>query len=114
MWLDGFYMGIFFYMCYIMIFEDGVKLDDIIYQYWFIEEYLCDEVIGLYFYGWDESGQMFWVDDEMGCLFGFWVCFMGWYVMVIVDVLDYLFELYFGYQELIIYLNGLVIVLVKV
>ena len=114
MWLDGLYMGTPFYTRYTMTFEDGAKLDDIIHQYRLIEEHLRDEATGLYFHGWDESGQMPWADDETGRSPGFWARSMGWYAMAIVDVLDYLPESHPGHQELITYLNGLATALVKV
>lgn len=72
MWFDGLYMGELFYVEYIVIFENGVKLDDVVYEFELIQEKVMDVKIGLLYYVWDESKEMLWVNKEMGVFLNFW------------------------------------------
>jgi unsaturated rhamnogalacturonyl hydrolase len=113
MWLDGLYMGEPFYAQYTTQFENGVKLDDIAYQFELIQLHATDPKTGLLYHGWDESKQMPWADKTTGCSPNFWSRSIGWYVMALVDVLDYFPKNHPKRNELIGYLNEISNSLVK-
>jgi unsaturated rhamnogalacturonyl hydrolase len=113
MWLDGLYMGEPFYAQYTVQFEDGKNLDDIAKQFELIQEHATDKKTGLLYHGWDESKQMPWADKETGCSPNFWSRSIGWYVMALVDVLDYFPKEHPKRNELIGYLNNVANSLVK-
>ena len=66
-----------------------------------------DPKTGLLFHGWDESKQMPWADKTTGCSPNFWSRSIGWYVMALVDVLDYFPENHPKRKSLIGYLNAI-------
>ena len=113
MWLDGLYMGEPFYAQYTVQFENGAKLDDIAKQFELIQKHATDPKTGLLFHGWDESKQMPWADKTTGCSPNFWSRSIGWYVMALVDVLDYFPKNHPKRNELIGYLNEISNSLVK-
>jgi len=113
MWLDGLYMGEPFYAQYTVQFENGAKLDDIAKQFELIQLHATDPKTGLLFHGWDESKQMPWADKTTGCSPNFWSRSIGWYVMALVDVLDYFPKNHPKRNELIGYLNEISNSLVK-
>lgn len=60
MWFDGIYMGLLFYVEYvILIGQDEVEeiFDDVVKQVIFCVKYIKDLIIGFYFYGWDERRE---------------------------------------------------------
>lgn len=89
MWLDGLYMGEPFYAQYNTTFENGDHLDDIAHQFELIATQATDKKTGLLYHGWDESKEMLWADKTTGCSPNFWSRSLGWYMMALVDVLDY-------------------------
>jgi unsaturated rhamnogalacturonyl hydrolase len=107
MWLDGLYMAAPFYAEYARVFEEAAAVpagaqagtsagtsaaafDDIVHQFTLVEEHTRDPQTGLLYHAWDESRQSRWANPVTGCSPHFWARAMGWYVMAIVDVLDYL------------------------
>ena len=113
MWLDGLYMGSPFYAHYTTKFENGQQLDDVAKQFELIQKNLLDSKTGLLFHGWDESKEMAWANRETGTSPNFWSRSLGWYMMALVDVLDYFPENHPKRSELISYLNSLSINLLK-
>ncbi len=113
MWLDGLYMGEPFYTQYTVKYEKGAALDDIAKQFELIQEHATDKKTGLLYHGWDESKEMPWADKVTGCSPNFWSRSIGWYVMALVDVLDYFPEKHPKRKELIQYLNNISESLVK-
>jgi unsaturated rhamnogalacturonyl hydrolase len=105
MWLDGLYMGEPFYAQYTVKYENGKNLDDIAKQFELIQLHATDPKTGLLYHGWDESKQMPWADKVTGCSPNFWSRSIGWYMMALVDVLDYFPKDHPKRQELITYLN---------
>jgi unsaturated rhamnogalacturonyl hydrolase len=105
MWLDGLYMGEPFYTQYTVQFENGAKLNDIAKQFQLIQEHATDKKTGLLYHGWDESKQMPWANKETGCSPNFWSRSIGWYMMAIVDVLDYFPKDHPKQKELVCDLN---------
>jgi unsaturated rhamnogalacturonyl hydrolase len=64
--------------------------DDVTHEILLMEKHARDPKTGLLFHGWDESKEQRWADKESGCSPHFWGRALGWYVMAIVDVLDFL------------------------
>ncbi|MFH6993544.1 glycoside hydrolase family 105 protein [Flavobacterium sp. FlaQc-48] len=105
MWLDGLYMGTPFYARYTVEFDKGKDLDDVAKQFEEIHLHTIDKKTGLLFHAWDESKQMPWANKETGTSPNFWSRSIGWYMMALVDVLDYMPKEHPKRKELIQYLN---------
>lgn len=106
MWLDGLYMGEPFYAQYTLTFEEGKSFDDIAKQFELIQAHATDPKTGLLYHAWDESKQMPWANKETGNSPNFWSRALGWYVMALVDVLDYMPKDHPKQKELVQYLNN--------
>ena len=89
MWLDGIYMGSPFYAEFAATFDEPDAFDDVAFQITTIEKHTRDPRTGLLYHAWDESRQQRWADPVTGCSPHFWSRAIGWYVMAIVDVLDF-------------------------
>ncbi|KFF03388.1 hypothetical protein IW19_21100 [Flavobacterium reichenbachii] len=106
MWLDGLYMGEPFYAQYTLTYENGKSFDDIAKQFELIQLHATDPKTGLLYHGWDESKKMPWANKETGNSPNFWSRALGWYVMALVDVLDYMPKDHPKQKELVKYLNN--------
>lgn len=91
-WLDGIYMASPFLVQYAKTFNETGLYDDVALQIIDIHKYACDARTGLYYHGWDESRRQRWADPETGLSPNFWSRSIGWYMMAIVDALDFLPE----------------------
>jgi len=89
MWLDGLYMAGPFYAEYALAFDEPALLDDLAGQLILIEKHTRDPRTGLLYHAWDESRSQKWADPLTGCSPQFWGRAIGWYVMALVDVLDF-------------------------
>jgi unsaturated rhamnogalacturonyl hydrolase len=107
MWLDGLYMGTPFYVRYTVEFDGGKDLNDVAKQFEQIHQHTLDQNTGLLFHAWDESKQMPWANKETGTSPNFWSRSIGWYMMALVDVLDYMPKEHPKRKELIQYLNDI-------
>ncbi|MCC4920362.1 glycoside hydrolase family 88 protein [Flavobacterium chungbukense] len=107
MWLDGLYMGTPFYARYTAEFDGGKDFDDIAKQFEQIHLHTLDKKTGLLFHAWDESKKMDWADKKTGTSPNFWSRSIGWYMMALVDVLDYMPKEHPKRKELIGYLNDI-------
>jgi unsaturated rhamnogalacturonyl hydrolase len=90
MWLDGIYMAEPFYAEYSQLFNNPKDFDDVVQQFVWMENHARDPKTGLLYHGWDESKKQRWSDPVTGLSSQFWSRAMGWYLMGLVDVLDYL------------------------
>ncbi len=94
MWLDGLYMGQPFYAEYISRYVDASNqpdfFADVVHQFVTVGKHTYDAVTGVYRHGWDETRTMFWADKETGQSAHCWGRGLGWYVMGLVDALDYI------------------------
>jgi len=113
MWLDGLYMMEPFAAEYAAMFGDTKKFDDIVNQFILMEKHSRDDKTGLLYHGWDESRLQRWANPKTGLSPEFWSRAMGWYMMALVDVLDYLPAKYQRRAELVNILNRLTTALVK-
>lgn len=113
-WLDGLYMGVPFYAQYIREFGDEAEFDDVTRQFIICEKHTKDAKTGLLYHGYDEKREQFWCDPVTGLSRCFWGRAMGWYLMGLVDTLDFLPETHRDRPRLIEILNGLIEALAKV
>jgi unsaturated rhamnogalacturonyl hydrolase len=90
MWLDGIYMGDPFYAQFSQLFNEPKNYDDVANQIIWVDKHTLDPKTGLLYHAWDESKQQKWANPQTGCAPMFWARAIGWYMMSIVDVLDYL------------------------
>ena len=89
-WLDGLYMAGPFYAEYLQLFEKSPDFSDVVRQFSIAYRHTRDERTGLLYHAWDEKHIQPWCDPETGRSLCFWGRSIGWFVMAIVDVLDYL------------------------
>lgn len=102
MWLDGLFMGAPFYAEYTVDFKGpAADLDDVVKQFRLIDEHLYDVKSGLYWHGWDEKREQDWADKSTGRSANFWGRAVGWWIMALVDVLDFLPQDHPGRAEII-------------
>ena len=113
MWLDGLYMAAPFYAEYVAAEHTSSDFTDIINQFVWMEKYSRDSATGLLYHGWDESRLQKWANPKTGQSPEFWNRAMGWYMMGLVDVLDYIPTNYPRRNELIQILNRLATAVTK-
>ena len=101
MWLDGIYMSSPFLAQYAKEYNEPGWFDVVTHQILLIHEKTYDPKTGLMYHAWDESKEQKWSNPETGQSPNFWSRAMGWYVMAIVDVLDFLPEDHSGRNQLI-------------
>ena len=103
-WLDGLYMGEPFYAEYSAKYlndsEISTNFDDIALQFRVAYDKCYDPATGLLRHAWDESRSMFWANPETGQSDHAWGRALGWYMMALVDVLDWVPEKHPAKQEL--------------
>ncbi len=100
MWLDGIYMSSPFMARYAAEFNQPSWFDTVVHQVTLIHSKTLDPSTGLLYHGWDESREQKWSDPETGLSPHFWGRAVGWYMMALVDVLEYMPEDHPGYAEI--------------
>jgi unsaturated rhamnogalacturonyl hydrolase len=105
MWLDGIYMSAPFMARYAQTFNEARWFEEVVRQITLIEGHTKDPETGLLYHAYDASRGMKWSDDETGCSPHFWGRAMGWYMMALVDALDFFPETHPGREELLGVLN---------
>lgn len=90
MWLDGLYMSGPFRAEYAVTFNQPEIFDDLTRQIILLEQHTRDPKTGLLYHAWDESKAMPWANPETGCSPEFWGRAIGWFMMALVDILDFL------------------------
>lgn len=95
-WLDGFYMVQPFFAEYSARFLDSAEAKrnyaDIAAQFQSAFDKCYDPSTRLLRHAWDESRTMFWADPQTGQSAHAWGRALGWYMMALVDVLDWIPE----------------------
>ncbi|HNW51182.1 MAG TPA: glycoside hydrolase family 88 protein [Prolixibacteraceae bacterium] len=114
MWLDGIYMGSPFLAQYAREYNKPEWFDVVTHQITLIYDKTVDPKTALLYHAWDESKKERWANPETGQSPNFWSRSMGWYVMAIVDVLDYLPENHPDRAKIITLLNTTLDALLKV
>jgi unsaturated rhamnogalacturonyl hydrolase len=89
MWLDGLYMAEPFRAEYASISHHPEEFADITKQFALMEQHARDAKTGLLYHGWDASKQERWANAKTGDSSQFWARGMGWYIMALVDTLDF-------------------------
>lgn len=110
MWLDGIYMLDVYYARWTHTFqpENNTAWDDILNQYNRIHQgTLADSerTNGLPVHGFDWSKKALWADPETGAAPHVWGRAVGWYIMALVDTLDFFPEQHKGRALLVQYLQ---------
>ncbi|MBF4516719.1 glycoside hydrolase family 88 protein [Flavobacterium sp. ANB] len=105
MWIDGLYMAEPFYAQYTVKYENGKALDDIAKQFELVQNHLVDKKTGLVYQAWDESKQIGWANPETGTSPTIWGRGIGWYMMALVETLDYFPKSHPKQKELVTFLN---------
>ncbi len=89
MWLDGLYMAEPFYAEYSSISHHEENFADITKQFALMEQHARDTKTGLIYHGWDASKEQRWANKQTGDSPEFWGRAMGWYMMALVDTLEF-------------------------
>jgi unsaturated rhamnogalacturonyl hydrolase len=92
MWLDGIFMASTYMAQYAKEFNSPEWFDVACMQTKMIYEKTLDPGSGLLMHAWDESRSQKWCDIETGKSHYPWSRAMGWYVLAIEDILEYLPE----------------------
>jgi unsaturated rhamnogalacturonyl hydrolase len=90
MWLDGIFMGSTYMAQYAKEFNTPEWFDTACNQAKMIYAKTLDPASGLLMHAWDESRTQKWCDKETGKSHYPWSRAMGWYILAIEDMLDYL------------------------
>jgi len=114
MWLDGIFMGSTFMVRYASEFNAPEWYDVAATQTKMAYEKTLDQGSGLLMHAWDESRQQKWCDPETGKSHYPWSRATGWYIMAIVDILEYLPEDHPDRSDLITILQNTCEALLKV
>ncbi|MRX38535.1 glycosyl hydrolase family 88 [Flavobacterium sp. LC2016-23] len=105
MWIDGLYMGEPFYTQFTVKYENGRSLDDIAKQFELAQNNIIDKNTGLPYQAWDESKAIGWANKQTGTSPTIWGRGIGWYMMALVETLDYFPKSHPKYKVLVGYLN---------
>ena len=89
-WLDGVYMASPFLAEYGATFGEPEVFDDVVRQFTLAYEHTRDERTGLLFHAVDESRMQRWADPVTGQSRTFWGRAVGWYLMALVDAVEFL------------------------
>ena len=100
MWLDGVYMSSPFMAQYAKEFNHPEWFDTVALQVRLIYKHTLDPSSGLLYHAWDESREQQWSSPETGQSSQFWGRAMGWFMMALVDILDYFPEEHPDYENI--------------
>lgn len=89
MWLDGLYMAGPLEAQYSAEFGDTSFAETAIEQIIIMYENMRDKETGLLYHAWDYYRQAPWADPETGLAPEFWGRALGWYVVAILDILEF-------------------------
>ena len=92
MWLDGLYMAGPLEAEYSATFGDNHYIETAINQIILMKEHIQDPETKLLYHAWDASKEMEWADKETGLSPEFWGRALGWYVVAILDILEFVPE----------------------
>lgn len=90
MWLDGIYMEAPFYAEFATLFNEPEIYKDAAKQFILLYNHAKDPVTGLLYHAWNETKEQRWANPMTGCSPHFWGRAMGWYMMALVDVLEFI------------------------
>lgn len=84
-WLDGLYMAQPFLLEYETRFNRMEGCFDSFKQFLTVRKHMRDGRTGLYYHGYDASGQMYWANPQTGCSPNFWLRALGWFALALCD-----------------------------
>lgn len=113
-WLDGLYMASPFLAQYAAEFNAPEWFDEVASEIKIAYNVTVDKETGLLYHAYDESREQRWSDPETGHSPHFWSRGTGWYMMAIVDVLDYLPKNHADRDSIITILNNVCEAVMKV
>jgi unsaturated rhamnogalacturonyl hydrolase len=113
MWLDGLYMAGPIAVQYGSKFNHPEYFEMMVFQALLMAKHTMDRRTGLLFHGWDETRQVPWADSVTGQAPEFWGRAIGWYVVALLDMFDYLPEEQPGREELVAILKKLFISIIQ-
>jgi unsaturated rhamnogalacturonyl hydrolase len=91
MWVDGIYMAEPFLIKYGTLFgEQAYCQDEATFQATLLASHAQNASTGLLYHGWDSSKNAAWANPLNGLSPEYWNRGDGWYVMALVDILEYL------------------------
>jgi len=90
MWLDGIYMADVYAVQFAAKTGPPKYFDEAVKQITLIHQHTHDPATGLYYHGWDETRTRPWANKQTGTSPEFWGRAIGWYVMAMADVMDWL------------------------
>ncbi len=101
MWLDGIYMADVFAVEFGSRTHQPKYFDEAVKQIMLIYRHTHDPRTGLCYHGWDETKSRPWANKQTGTSPEFWGRAMGWYVMAMADVMDWLPKDHSGHKEVL-------------
>jgi unsaturated rhamnogalacturonyl hydrolase len=101
MWLDGIYMADVYSVQFAAKTKQPKYYDEAVKQITLIYSHTRDPKTGLCYHGWDETRSRPWANKETGASPEFWGRAIGWYVMAMADVMDWLPENHPGRKEVL-------------
>ena len=90
MWLDGLYMVGPMQMMYAKKYNDERVSKQAIHQAYLMYENIQDKDTKLLYHAWDYSRTAEWADKDTGLAPEFWGRAMGWYVVALLDMMEYM------------------------
>lgn len=101
MWLDSLYMGGPIQAEYAGFSDEPQFLETAIEQALLMYDHMKDSASGLMFHAWDESKVKEWADPVTGCSSEVWGRAFGWYVVAMLDILEFVPENHPKRQQMI-------------
>ncbi|KAF4549167.1 Hypothetical protein D9617_23g005820 [Elsinoe fawcettii] len=103
MWLDGIFMADVFYAQWTSLYDaaNETAWADILLQYELIESRTRNETTNLLVHGYDEGKRAVWADPVTGAAPQVWDRALGWYLMALVDVLDFFPKSHPGWEKIL-------------
>lgn len=90
--LDDLYMMMPFYIQYEKYLNNKKNYPDILNQFRNVRLRMFNETKKLYHHGYDSTKSVFWANKTTGLSQSFWLRAIGWYIVALIDVIDYLDE----------------------
>lgn len=90
MWLDGLYMVGPMQMMFAKKYGDKQLYKQAVHQAYLMYENMKDEKTGLLYHAWDCSRTAKWANEKTGLAPEIWGRAMGWYVVALLDMMEYM------------------------
>lgn len=101
MWLDGLYMVGPLQAEYAFKFDRPDILDRAVKQIFVMSDHMMDPDTGLLYHAWDCTKKASWADAETGLSKEFWGRAMGWFVVAVLDILEWVPENHEAYEKIV-------------